>query len=855
MPATHQSPVNTTPVSPRWWSESQDAILQALQVDPARGLSNDQVARQRASFGANILEDIKRAGIGALILDGVKEPMMIVLLSIAVLSLAFGKPVEAAVMVFVVAAYIAVEFVNKFRSDRIMTRLRELTQPATTVVRDGVSKEVVTADVVTGDIVLLSEGMRVPADLRLLESHGLLVNEASLTGESLPVKKNAQAVVDRDAGLADRVNGVFAGTTVVAGEGKGIVLAVGGASELGTIARAAQAQRKERTFVQDAMTSLAKTLAVLAIVVSLLIPAIGFLRGLDLQEMVLTWLALTFLMIPGQPPVIITMALALASFELARKQIVVKRLRGAEVLGQVTAIVTDKTGTITENRMSVERFILADQRDVAPPDLPPDLRERIALCVPRYSNDPTDTAVRNVVGESVRREDYRLLQGFSDGHPWRTLAYANGGTSHYAIAGQPEHLIAASTFGPDHRDALLETLRRETDKGNRVVAFGAKADDAGGEDDSLARLTFLALAVLSDPVRDGVAQAVATLREAGIESYLVTGDHPATAITIAKGVGIGAEVLRGDELERMDDESLITRLSTIRVFARTSPSQKQRLVGLLQKTGHTVAVIGDGINDAPALKAANVGIAMGEIGTDLAKETADLILTDDNYVHLPDAIAIGRKAVDNFRKGLTYYLSAKAILLSIFLVPLALGIPFPFAPIHIILTELLMDLASSTIFVTEAAEPNVLRRTPETITRFLNWSIALKIAKNGALLAVAILVVYLWLYYRTGDLTVAQTAAFVTWLLGHIMLALNLKQEQLPLLRQGLFSNRFATAWLVGMVGLSLAMTGIPALHAYLHTASLPPGVWIAILLAIFAATWWIEAAKILRLTTVPSRA
>jgi Ca2+-transporting ATPase len=350
----------------------------------------------------------------------------------------------------------------------------------------------------------------------------------------------------------------------------------------------------------------------------------------------------------------------------------------------------------------------------------------------------------------------------------------------------------------------------------------------------------------------GVAEAVAALSAAGITTYMVTGDHPTTALTIARAVGIGTQVVRGDELEEMDDQVLTQRLASIRVFARISPSQKQRLVALLQRRGDTVAVIGDGINDAPALKSANVGIAMGEIGTDLAKETADLVLTDDSYVHLPDAIGIGRKAIDNFRKGITYYLSAKAILLAIFLVPLALGIPFPFAPIHIILTELLMDLASSTIFVTEAAEPDVLKRPPETITHFLNRSIAMRIAKNGALLVAAILAVYLWLYYRTGDVTLAQTAAFVTWLLGHILLALNLKQEKLPLLKQGVFSNRFATGWLLGMVGLSLAMTTIPQLYAYLHTTALPLRVWGGILLAIVAATSWIEVGKILR--AAPSR-
>ncbi len=327
----------------------------------------------------------------------------------------------------------------------------------------------------------------------------------------------------------------------------------------------------------------------------------------------------------------------------------------------------------------------------------------------------------------------------------------------------------------------------EGDLGKRVVAY-ATFESEIPKKDKLEGIDFLALAVLEDPVREGAKEAVAVLTDAGIKTYIVTGDHPATTKAVAEKIGLAGKIVTGDQLEKMDEKELDEVIQSVRLFARTSPLQKLRLVKALQSQGEEVAVIGDGVNDAPAIKSANVGVAMGEIGTDLAKETADLVLTDDNYVHIRDGVAIGRKAIDNFRKGLTYYLSAKAILLSVFIVPLALGIPFPFAPIHIILIELLMDLASSTIFVTEVAEPDVLKRHPQKIDEYLKRSILLKnLSERSGSCNRDFGDLSFTLSSRLGNVVLAQTAAFVTWLLGHIFLALNLKQEKVSLLETGDF--------------------------------------------------------------------
>lgn len=828
-----------------WWTLSQQQIQKSLAVDYESGLSAEQVRRHQASYGRNVIIELKPTSVIALLLEGIEEPMMVLLLSVAGLSVIFGEIVEAAVMIFVVIAYVSVEFANKLRTDRTMARLRELTQPTTRVIREGRAEEIPTADVAVGDLIIVSAGVRIPADARLVDSSGLSVNEAPLTGESLPIRKDARAEVAENTPLAERVNCVFSGTTVFDGEGKAVVLAVGEQSEFGRIAKEVQAAQKERTPLQQAMSQLVKNLSLFAIVASFIIPGIGILRGLSFQQMVLTWLALTFLMVPGQPPIIITMALALASFELATKNIVVKRLRGAETLGSVTTILTDKTGTITENRMRVEKFVLSDGREIESQEAQ-SLKDKILLCLPEYLNDPTDRAVAETFPGDLRREKPSLLffEGFSQGHPWRILTYRVGDAYVHAVAGEPELLIRSSTLRADEKERLNSIVAREAGLGKRVVSF-ASFDSAREKLDRLDGVTFLALAVLEDPVRSGTREAVTALTDAGVKTFVVTGDHPATTRAVAEKIGLGKKVVTGDQIEQMDEEMVRDALRSTRLFARISPSQKLRLVRSLQSQGEKVAVIGDGINDAPAIASANVGVAMGEIGTDLAKETADLILTDDNYVHILDAVTIGRKAIDNFRKGLTYYLSAKAILLSIFIVPLILGVPFPFAPIHIIMIELLMDLASSTIFVTEAAEPDVLKRGAQRIDEYLKRSLTLRIIRNGVGLAAGILAVYLSLYYRTGDIVLAQTAAFATWLLGHILLALNLKQEKLPLLKQGILSNRFGTFWLLGMSALTILMTNVPIVFPYVKTTSLPLLAWTEILLIVFVSTFWIETKKV----------
>ncbi|MEX0940205.1 MAG: cation-transporting P-type ATPase [Candidatus Babeliales bacterium] len=826
-----------------WWSIPKEKLLDTLSVDPAIGLTNKQIAENRLKWGINTFAEYEKKTIASLIIEGIKEPMMILLLSIAALSLFFGKYGEAITMIFIVIAYIVVELINKFRADRIMKQLQELTSPTTAVLRDGKEHQIKMEQVVVGDILILIEGSLIPADARLLEAYGLIVNEASLTGESLPVEKNAEIKLDPDISLADRINCVFSGTTVLHGQAKAIVMAVGQKSEFGKIAREVQQAQKEKTLLQESMTKLAKILAIFALFISVLIPTIGFLRGFDFHAMVITWLALTFLMVPGQPPIIITMALAFAAFTLAKKQVIVKRLRGVEIIGQITMVISDKTGTITENKMSVEKFILADENETK--QLPADLQEKIALAIPEYSNDPTDKAVIEILKSfSSIKKEYNQINfiGFSDKKPWRDLIYQYNEQTIHAIAGSPEVLINSSTLSAEQKQKFEKLVTQEASLGKRVVAY-AFLKSTEKNITKLHEVQFLALAILHDPVRPGVKEAINTLTQAGVITFIVTGDHAATAQNIAREIGISGEVISGNQLEKMNDKELTQQANRSRIFARMTPSQKVRLVKILQKHEEIVAVIGDGVNDTPALKTAQVGIAMGQIGTDLAKEVSDLVLTDDNYIHIPDAVAIGRRALDNFKKGLSYYLSAKSILLFIFIVPLIFGIPFPFVPIQIILIELLMDLASSTIFVTQPAEPDIMQKPMQKIKDFLGLPLVLNIMKDGIALAIGILFIYIH-FYLFYSLITAQTAAFVAWLIGHILLALNLKQRKKPLIGKEFFTDYFGLLWCGSMIAFSIFITSVPYFYPYLHTTWLPLSLWIEIVIIIIVTTFWIEIKK-----------
>jgi Ca2+-transporting ATPase len=613
-----------------------------------------------------------------------------------------------------------------------------------------------------------------------------------------------------------------------------------------------------------------------AIFFSVLVPVLGIIRGSipanDYSQMVLTGLSLAFATIPEELPIVITMVLALGALALSRKHAMVKKLRAAETLGSVTVIATDKTGTITQNKMRLES-IYFEGRIVPAMDIgsqEPTLLDisLLASGVVREegSADNSVNPMANALAQAdprkridQLRKDWKLVDEvtFDNVRKMASYVYELGGKRRLFSSGASEVLLEHSSFMLEQgREVpLTATLRRQiydrteemARSGQRVIAFGYRDLENGNERDETG-LVFVAMAGFFDPPRPEARSSIQSCREAGIRVIMVTGDHPRTAQAVAAQVGIDPErVLTGSDIDALDDAGLKDALKNTSVFARASPEHKARLVRLLKDTGEIVAVTGDGINDAPALKEAHIGIAMGTRSTDIAKESADMVLTDDNFATIQTAVGEGRKMFDNLSKGVRYYLACKAALVASFLLPIALGVPLPFSPVQIIMLELFMDLGASAAFVAERAEGDVMKRRPrDPKHEFMDRKMVSGIVIGAVSLFAAVSAAYLYSWYSGGDLAVAQTVAFSTWLLGHIFLAFNMRSMNEPLYRMGYTSNRVMLLWALAASALLLVAVPLPFLHDTLKLQSISLVQWAMVIGLAFVATFWMEVRKII---------
>ena len=780
-----------------------------MKTSARSGLTIAEATGRLAQVGPNRLFTPAPARFWAIAAEEIREPMILLLLGVGVLYSVWGGLGDAITIFVVILLLVAAEVVNEFRAKRAIGALARLSAPKARVRRAGQVIMTDTEMVVPGDLLILVPGARVAADAMLTDTINFSVDESTLTGESLPAEKSAGDVV-------------YAGTVVVAGEGEGEATATGSATRLGQLATQLGTVKPPKTPLQLAMKSLAKKLVWVAVSFSVIIPLIGIARGGDVKQMILTGLSLAFATIPEELPIIITMVLGLGAYRLSRQKFLVKRLRAAETLGDATVILTDKTGTLTESRMQVaavcpqeqEHTVLEAALGTVSPEVPDPLEQAV-------SERANTLGVAKPVGEIVR------LRHPGAGRRSKAVLWRHqDGSFRLHLTGAPEEIFDRCREVPA---TLREQLAGETAQGRRVIAAATRTIGAQSADVPLEELEhdldIAGLVALADPPRAGVQATLAQVAGAGIRTLMVTGDHPATAAAIAREVGIAADrVLTGDELDHFDDAKLAQAVQEVSVFARATPQHKYRLVQALQKNGEVVAVTGDGVNDALALKAADIGIAMGIKGTDVAKEAAQAVLADDNYATLARGVFEGRHFFDNLRKGVNYYLAVKVGLIAIFLLPVLVGLPLPFSPIQIIVLELFMDLAASAGFVAEPAEADIARRQPRRARGALIDGAALRtILFKGGLLFAAVMAAYVWANWRGLSPAQVQACAFAAWMIGHVALAFISRNDGDWILHHGLFSNRVMNLWAVAAVAFLLLAIYLPPLRDALHFASVAP--------------------------------
>ncbi|MGD8552904.1 MAG: calcium-translocating P-type ATPase, SERCA-type [Anaerolineales bacterium] len=908
-----------------WHALEASEVVQALQTDPQRGLQSQQAAHRISTFGMNVLAEAPRASIWQRILDQFNNFIVLVLIAAALVSALLGDYIEAVAIMAIVLLNAALGVIQEQRAEEALAALRKLAAPEAQVIRDGHRQTVPAPELVPGDIVLLEAGNYVPADLRLMETVNLRVDEAALTGESVPVSKQARLVLTQDQALGDRRNTAFSGTLVTYGRGRGVVVSTGMRTQLGMIAQMLQAVHEEPTPLQQKLDQLGKMLGWAALIVCALVFGIGWLRGVDALEMFLVAVSLAVAAVPEGLAAVVTITLAMGMREMIARHALIRRLASVETLGSTTVICSDKTGTLTQNQMTVTRmWVDGTAFEVTGSGHVPDGHFQIsedhidleqypalttALWVAALANDaqleeqpddngesslravgdPTETALL-IAAAKAGALRHKLEESYPriDEIPFDS-ARKRMTTVHKILKPQPEDPspfyddelqeweIAAIKGAPDvildlcthyqkmddqavqlkgeMRENILEANASLARAALRVLAVAYRVEqdvpDEATPEAVEHDFTFVGLVGMIDPPRREVEPAIQTARQAGIRTMMITGDYPDTAEEIAEEIGLlqrGHGVLTGNELDRIDDPELKERVATTDVFARVSPEHKVRIVSALKERGEVVAMTGDGVNDAPALKRADIGVAMGITGTDVAKETADMVLTDDNYVSIVSAVEQGRVIYSNIRKFVFYLLSCNLAEIAVIFIAILAGLPSPLTPIQLLWLNLITDGAPALALGMEEGEPDIMQRAPRPPEEpIINRSMRLGIiVQTIAIAAVTLTAYFLGVQMLPGVPEEAKTMAFVTLSFSELLRAFTARSESYPLMKIGLFSNRWMFYAVASSLLLLLAVVYIPFLQPIFNTVPLGWQEWRVVLPLLFVPAIVAELTKMI---------
>ena len=780
-------------------AEPQAVSWERTESRPS-GLTPEEVARRHRPAAERVERSRTVAVLGELV-ESVVEPMQLLLIAVGVLSAIFGELRDAIAIFVIIALVSAVEAISEIRAKRALRALRDLSAPTALVRRAGAARAVPIGALVIGDVLLVEAGSIVAGDARVVQADGLAADESRLTGEPVAAAKGPEPV-DAGAPLAERSSLLYAGTAVVAGAGEGVIVALGDDTEIGRLGRLVAEAREPPTPLQRAMAELARAALFVAVTASVLVPLVGVLRGQPARDMLLSGLTLAFATIPEELPILVTVLVAIGGLRLAQHGVLLRRLRAAEAVGAVTVLLADKTGTLTENRLEIAR-IDGDRERV--------LTMAAAAHGAAAAQDPIDRVLAGAAGERAAGEQLGRYP-FDPVRRRESAVWRDAGGAWVAVKGAPEAVLGACAMSDKDRASALASAARLADDGLRVIAVAERRvakvprDASEAEED----LTFVGLAAFRDPLRPGVGDAVAELASAGVRTIVVSGDHPATVAAAAREAGVRGSVPMhgGAALDALNDEELADRLRGEAVIARATPEDKLRLVKVLQDRGEAVAVTGDGVNDAPALAAANVGIAMGARGTDLAREASDLVLVDDAYPTIVGAVEGGRGLASQLRRAVAFYLGAKIALVAVVAAPLMLGLSAPFRPVHIVILELFMDVGASVAFVSEPPAPGTMDQPPrDPARRFLDGTELFAIALTAVALTAAVLPTFFLVYDRWGaDMAVA--AAVAGWLVANAAIAWSLRARPRLSWRRNVAFPAWALVAVASAAVLSLTSAG-----------------------------------------------
>lgn len=852
------------------YTKSKEEIFKELNTNED-GLSKDEALNRFAIYGKNVLNKKKKVSIFKMIIGQLTDKMIIILFIAAILSFILGEQAEGIVIFIIIVINAVISIVQEKKAADAVEALRNMNAPMATVIRNGKMQTILSSDLVPGDIVYLEAGGIVPADIRLFKDNGLMIDESALTGESVPVSKDASVILDDNLSLGDRINMAYSSTIINYGTGVGVVIATGMDTEVGKIAHMLENTDELETPLKKKLEAVGKFLSIVGIIVSILIFIIGFLYGKDVIFLLMISISLAISVIPEGLPATATIVMALGVQRMASKNALVKKLPAVETLGSASVICTDKTGTLTQNKMTVVKILFYDELVLNKKgEVPNSFLMGCKLCNNASLSegaigDPTEVALL----EYVKKKDEDLFnkkfqrvfeQPFDSDRKRMSVVYEVDGKYECYTKGALEELLNLCTYILNNgevipltdniKNKILMECEKLSSEAYRILGFANKQIGyIPNEGDIIENdLIFIGISCMIDPPRDEVMEAIKTFKDAGIKVVMITGDHKLTAKAIAEKIGIysdGDIVMTGEELHNISDDELISKISKITVFARVAPEDKLRIVGAFKATGEVCAMTGDGVNDSPALKAADIGVAMGKVGTDVAKEAADMLLLDDNFTTIEVAVREGRRVYSNIQKVIQFLLSGNIAEVLVVFFSTVFNLSVPILAVHILFINLVTDTLPALALGVDPENPDDMKKKPVKDGSLFEKGLVTRVIFYGGLLAVISLVAYVigtQTSYKDGI-----TMAFLVLCLSQVIHALNQHSSTLSIFSKKHPKNKYLYLAMFASFLILMFVVLVEPIANFFSLVSLNFNEWVIVTLLSLVPLIVLEIFKFVR--------